>query len=66
MVQNNSDLLTVNITGGGTREQVIKALKEIASRLIHDQEIDDGMGDVWAEIIEVCPYHQMDIQTDAQ
>ncbi len=60
----NKQLYTVSITGGGSAEQIAKALKGAADKLLYapDKEQDEQRGDIWIEILELCPYHERDCQ----
>jgi hypothetical protein len=54
-------LFTLNISGGGTKKEILQALRDISHKLENgNQEIDYSKGEIQAEISEVCPYHEMD------
>lgn len=58
-------LFTLTITGGGTRKEILQALREISQKLENGvQDIDYSKGEISAEISEVCPYHAWDVETN--
>ncbi len=60
----NKQLYTVSITGGGSAEQIAKALRAAADKLMYspEKEQDTQIGEISIEILEVCPYHEWDTQ----
>ncbi len=60
----NKQLYTVSITGGGSAQEIAKALKGAADKLLYaqDKEQDAQVGEISIEILEVCPYHEWDTQ----
>lgn len=60
----DKQLYTVTITGGGSAKQIHRALTDAANRVLYaqDKETDEQIGDLWIEILEVCPYHERDCQ----
>lgn len=54
----NKSLFSINVTGGGTKKDIVLALRSAINALEYGKqdEVDEQIGEVYIEIFELAPW----------